>query len=166
MIRRLLAIALAAFAMPALAQSVPAANYTDLWYNPNESGWGVAITQHPSNQAWAIWYTYDPREPDSATAGNYKPLWIAMPGGNWTSPTTLTGQVYVLHGMPFFQPGTLRQPGNDPITQVGSFTIRFTDTSHATFTYNISAPAGLPSSDPAFGLPSMSGTKTMERLSF
>ena len=166
MIRRFFAIALLAFAVPALAQIVPATNYTDLWYNPLESGWGMAITQHPSNQAYAVWYTYDPREPDPASPGNYKPLWIVMSGGTWTSPTSLTGPVYVLHGMPFFQPGTLRQPGNDPITQVGSFTITFSDTSHATFAYNIAPPVGLASTDPAFGLPRLSGTKQMERIQF
>jgi hypothetical protein len=168
MIRRLLTLILFAAALPAAAQNVPATNYTDLWYNPLESGWGVAFTQHsaPSNQAYAMWYTYDPREPDPTSPGNYKPLWIVMSGGTWTSPTTITGPVYVLNGTPFFQSGTVRQPGNDPITMVGSFTIHFTDASHATFTYNISPPSGLAASDPAFGLPALNGTKTMERIQF
>lgn len=161
MIRRLLALALFAVVLPAAAQNVPATNYTDLWYNPQESGWGVAFTQHPSNQAYAMWYTYDPRELDPTSPGNYKPLWIVMSGGTWTSPTTITGPVYVLNGTPFFQAGT-----NRTITEVGSFTIHFLDASHATFTYNIAPPPGLAASDPAFGLPALSGTKTMERIQF
>jgi len=40
--------ALLALALPAAAQSVPAANYSDMWWNPGESGWGISITQHPS----------------------------------------------------------------------------------------------------------------------
>lgn len=159
MMRRLLAAALFAAALPAAAQVTPAANYTDLWWNPSESGWGLTITQHPSSQIWAIWYTYDPRDVDSS--GQNKPLWINMPGGTWTSPTTLTGDVYVLNGTPFFQSGSNRQQ-----TRVGTFSFNFTSASAGTFTYNISPPAGLASSDPAYGLPPMSGTKSIQRLQF
>jgi hypothetical protein len=161
MIRRLFGLALFVAALPAAAQSVPATNYTDLWYNPLESGWGVAFTQHPSGQAYAMWYTYDPREQDPTSPGNYKPLWVVMSGGNWTNPTTITGPVYVLNGTPFFQAGSNRAQ-----TQVGSFTIHFTDASHAEFTYNIAPPAGLAANDPAFGLPTLTGTKLMERIQF
>jgi hypothetical protein len=160
-ISKLLAILVCAAALPAAAQATPAANYTDLWWNPNESGWGLTITQHPTNQIWAIWYTYDPRQQDASSPGAYKPLWINMPGGTWTSPTTLTGDVYVLNGTPFFQPGSNRQQ-----TRVGTFSFSFASASTGTFTYNISPPQGLSSNDPAFGLPSMSGTKQIERLPF
>jgi hypothetical protein len=165
MFRRILAASLLAAALPALAQSVPASNFTDLWWNPSESGWGLTFTQHPSNQAFAIWYTYDPRVQDSSS-GAQKPLWIVMSGGTWTSPTSFTGPVYVLRGVPFYQSGTLRVPGNDPQTQVGTFTLNFTTTARGTFTYNIQPPANLASSDPAFGLPAFSGTKSIERLAF
>ena len=161
MIRRLLAAACLAVSMSAAAQAIPAANYTDLWWNPSESGWGLTITQHASNQIWAIWYTYDPRQQDASGSGAYKPLWINMPGGTWTSPTTLTGDVFVLNGTPYFQSGSNRQQ-----TRVGTFTFTFTSTSTGTFRYDISPPAGLASNDPAFGLPSMSGSKQIERLSF
>ena len=157
--RRLLGTVLLAAALPAAAQVTPAANYTDLWWNPSESGWGLTITQHPSSQIWAIWYTYDPREPDST--GQYKPLWINMPGGTWTSPTTLTGDVYVLNGTPFYQSGSNRQQ-----TRVGTFSFSFTTASTGTFTYNIAPPPGLASTDPAYGLPAMSGSKSIQRLQF
>jgi hypothetical protein len=160
MIRSLIAATLLAAALPVVAQSTPAANSTDLWWNPAENGWGITITQHPSNQIWAIWYTYDPREQDTA-GGAYKPLWINMPGGTWTSPTTLTGDVYILTGTPYFQSGSTRQQ-----TRVGTFTFNFSTTSRGTFTYNIAPPGGLASNDPAFGLPAMSGTKQIERLQF
>ena len=158
---RLFAIASCAAALHAAAQATPAANYTDLWWNPNESGWGITITQHPTNQIWAIWYTYDPRYQDPSSSGTYNPLWINMPGGTWTSPTTLTGDVYVLNGTPYFQAGSNRQQ-----TRVGSFSFNFTSASTGTFTYNIAPPSGLASGDPAFGLPTMSGTKQIERLQF
>jgi hypothetical protein len=162
MIRRFLAASLLSLALPAAAQSVPAANYSDMWFLPAESGWGVSLVQHNgTHQAYAVWYTYDPREPDPASAGNFKPLWIVMAGGTWTSPTRLTGPVYVLNGTPFNQSGS-----NRAINQVGTFTFNFTDASNGTFTYAIAPPAGIPSTDPAFGLPSFSGTKSITRQSF
>jgi len=162
MIRRLLLTALIAIAWPAAAQSVPAADYTDMWYLPSESGWGVSFTQHaPSSQAYAVWYTYDPREADPATPGNFRPLWLVMAGGNWTSPTRITGPVYVLNGTPFYQSGS-----NRSITAVGSFTFDFASASSATFTYDIAPPQGLAASDPAYGLPAFSGSKTISRQSF
>ena len=159
MIRNLLFVLLAA-GLPAAAQSVPATNYTDMWWNPNESGWGVSLVQHASHQVYAVWYTYDPREPDPAT-GQFKPLWIVMAGGTWTAPRTLTGPVYVLNGTPFSQSGSNRQ-----INTVGSFTFNFTDNNNGTFTYNIAPPAGTAASEPAFNLPTLSGTKSITRQGF
>lgn len=164
MIARFLAAALsvAALSLPAQAQVAPAANYTDMWYLPAESGWGVSFTQHTgSNQVFAVWYTYDPRTPDPASAGSFKPLWIVMSGGTWTTPTSITGPVYVTNGQPFTQTGS-----NTQLTQVGTFTFNFSTAQAGTFAYNIAVPTGLASSDPAFGLPSMSGTKSIQRQSF
>jgi hypothetical protein len=162
MMRRFLAVLFTALALPVAAQVVPATNYTDLWWNPSESGWGLTITQHDATrQIWAIWYTYDPRQQDPSGGGAYKPLWINMPGGQWTSPTSLTGEVFVLNGTPFAQAGSSRQQ-----TRVGTFTFNFTSSTTGTFSYDIAPPAGLASGDPAFGLPSMSGTKQIERLQF
>src|SRR5947207_4636247 len=141
MIRRFLASCALAIALPAAAQGVvPAANYTDMWWNPTESGWGVSFAQHSTGQAYAVWYTYDPREPDPS--GQFKPLWIVMPGGSWTTPSRYTGSVYVLNGTPFSQTGS-----NRSISSVGTFTFDFVDSSNGTFTYNIAAPSGLGSSD-------------------
>jgi hypothetical protein len=163
MFRRFLACALLAFALPAAAQSVPAANYSDMWYLPSESGWGVSFVQHAAtNKVYAVWYTYDPREPDATAVGNFRPMWVVLAGGGtWTSPTTYTGPVYVTNGVPFNQSGS-----NTKVNPVGTFTFSFSDASNGTFTYNIAAPAGIPSTDPAFGLPSFSGTKNITRQSF
>lgn len=161
MMRKALAAALLAAALPVAAQSVPNANYTDMWWNPTESGWGVSFMQHNgSNQAYATWYTYDARQQDTTT-GQYRPLWIVMSGGTWTSPNTITGRAYVLNGTPFNQSGSNRRQ-----TEVGTMTFTFSDTSNGTFTYNISPPAGLAAGDPAAGLPPMSGTRAITRFAF
>jgi len=162
MIRRLLAktIPLLALALPAAGQSTPAANYSDMWWNPSESGWGISFTQHAgTNQVFAVWYTYDPREPGGS--GQSKPLWIVMPGGTWTSPTSITGDVYVTNGMPFNQGGS-----NLHANPVGNFTFSFSGSSNAVFTYSIAPPQGISPTDPAWNLPSMSGTKNITRQGF
>lgn len=157
-LRHLLAAAALAVALPAAAQSVPATNYTDMWWNPSESGWGLSITQHAgTNQVYAVWYTYDPRELEAA--GQYKPLWIVMSGGTWTSPTTLTGPVYVTNGVPFNQSG-----GKTAQSQVGTFTFSFASATSGTFSYNIAGSAG--NGEPGSGLPAFSGTKSITRQSF
>ena len=160
MIRHFLVL-LFAIALPAAAQSTPAANYTDMWWNPSESGWGVSIMQHATtNQVYAVWYTYDPRETDAST-GQFKPLWIVMGGGTWTTPTTLSGPVYVTNGRPFNQPGS-----NTTVTNVGSFTFNFSGPNNGTFTYNITPPANVAATDPAFNLPALSGSKSITRQGF
>lgn len=159
MIRPLLAAALLAAALPAAAQSVPATNYTDMWWNPAESGWGISFAQHPSNQVFAVWYTYDPRE--TTSSGRNKPLWFVVPGGTWTSPTRFTGTAYVTNGVPFNQSGS-----NSRNTAVGTLTFEFSSASRGTFTYNVAPPAGLASNDPAYNLPAMAGAKPIERQVF
>ena len=165
MIRKTIAAMLVALALPATAQSVtPASNYSDIWWNPNESGWGVTITQHPTtNKAFVVWYTYDPRASDASSPGNFKPLWIVLPDSQWTTPTHFTGTVYVTVGTPFAQNWNSSAIHATP---VGTFSFDFSSSSAGTFTYTIVAPIGLPSTDPAFGLPSFSGTKQIERQGF
>ena len=157
---RFLLPALLALALPAAAQSVPAANYSDMWWNPGEAGWGLSIAQHAgTNQVFAVWYTYDPREP--AASGRSKPLWFVMPGGTWTTPTRLTGTAYVTNGVPF------NQAGSNPRNNVaGTFTFDFASASSGTFMYNIAPPSGLASNEPAYDLPALSGSKPIQRQSF
>ena len=33
-------------------------NYSDSWWNANESGWGITLTDHGTDM-FAQWYTYD-----------------------------------------------------------------------------------------------------------
>ena len=163
--RNFLAAALCALSLPAAAQSVPNANYTDMWWaGPSESGWGISFVQHVgSNNAFAVMYHYDPREPDATTAdgADFKPLWIVMGGGTWVSPTQITGNVYVTNGTPFFQSGS-----NTTVNPVGTFTFNFSDFNNATFVYNIAPQEGLSPSSPAFGLPAFNGVTAITRQPF
>jgi hypothetical protein len=74
-------IALAAF-LPLLCYGE---NYSDMWWNPSESGWGVTIADHET-QLFAVWYTYD-------TDGS--PMWFTVPGGTFNANrTSFTGDLY------------------------------------------------------------------------
>jgi hypothetical protein len=119
----------------------PAYDFTDLWWNPSESGWGLNLIQHPNSIIFAIWYTYD-------AAG--KMTWYHVPTGNWTSSTTYTGTLYAVAGPPFsaatFNPSQVKR------TAVGIATLTFTSATTGTWSYAIDG-AG-------------SGSKTISRLLF
>jgi cytochrome c553 len=102
---------------------VPAFDYTDLWWNPAESGWGFNIIQHASNNIFAVIYTYD--EPN-------RPMWYVLPGGTWTSPVTFTGNLFRVTG----SPATLPFNGGD-VVQVGTATLLFSGANDATLTYSV-----------------------------
>ncbi|HEX4332359.1 MAG TPA: hypothetical protein VH040_09480 [Usitatibacter sp.] len=54
---------------PVARTAPPRIDYTDLWWNPAEPGWGLAITQQ-FNNIFLAWYVYD-------SAG--KPAWYVAP---------------------------------------------------------------------------------------
>jgi hypothetical protein len=106
-------------------RSTPAAmvNYTDLWWNPQESGWGISLTHHASGRLFAVWFTYD-------DAG--MPVWFTLQPGQWTSVTTYTGPIYRTSGPSFAAPF---DPSRVAVSQVGTGTLTFHDSSSATFSY-------------------------------
>jgi len=110
--------------------AAPTADYTDLWWNPNESGWGLNLTQHPSNVVFGVWYTY---EADGTRT------WYVMPNGTWTTASTYTGPLYATTGPSFV--GTFN-PANVHSRQVGSATLAFTSTSTANFAYSVDGVSG------------------------
>jgi hypothetical protein len=153
-----------AVALPAAGQVAPATDYTDLWWTPAESGWGLSIRQKlPANAPagtadalFVLWYTYDPRSTDPASAGNagQAPLWFVMPGGTWVSPTTYEGKVYVTTGTSY---DLSWDPARHAVKPVGDFRLQFMDAGHGVFTYSVAA---------VDGLPAMAGTKSIVRTSF
>lgn len=106
--------------------AVPAFNYTDLWWNPDESGWGLNLIQHPSNVIFGVMYTYE--APNRAT-------WFVLPGGTWSSPTTYSGLFYRATGPAFNNPAF--DPAAVKVGEVGSATLTFSDRDHGTFTFSV-----------------------------
>lgn len=70
----------------------PLTDYTGLWWNPNESGWGLSLHQTPLHGVFGAWFVY---------GQNGQPEWYTLQAGQWLDPTTWRGTVYRTTG-PFF----------------------------------------------------------------
>ena len=132
-------------AYPALAQylsassATPIADFTDLWWNPAESGWGLSLVQHGNRVLFGVWYTY---------GLDGKRTWFVLPSGTWTDSRTYTGTVYGTAGPAAsgaFNASAVRT------TPVGTATLTFSDANRGTFAYTING---------------LSGTKTISRQPF
>jgi lysyl endopeptidase len=122
-------------AAPVLAQylvpgGTPSTDYTDLWWNPNESGWGLSVVQHPTRQIFAVWYVY---------GSDGKATWFVLPSGSWTSSNTYTGTLYSVTGPAFsgsFDPRLVQN------SQVGTGTLSFGDANNGTWSYSVGGVSG------------------------
>ncbi len=66
-------------------------DFTDIYWDPAESGWGLTLAQH-GNNVFGVWYTYDL---------NGQPLFVVMPGGTFANGDSFTGATYTTTG-PYF----------------------------------------------------------------
>ena len=123
--------------------SSSSSNYSDIWWNPLESGWGLTIADHQT-QLFAVWYTY--RQDGS-------PTWFVIPGGTFTAGRRLfAGDIYQTTGPPYtgaFDATQVRA------TKVGTANIDF-------------APPGLAAGSALFtySVGSVSGSKQIQRQPF
>jgi hypothetical protein len=111
--------------------SGPAYDFTDLWWNPSESGWGLNLIQHANGVIFAIWYTYD------ATG---KMTWYHVPTGTWTDSMTYTGTLYAVAGPAFSNPTFSSSLVKR--TAVGTATLSFGSSSSGTWSYTIDGVSG------------------------
>jgi hypothetical protein len=99
---------------------------TGLWWNANESGWGLHLTQRGSN-VFAAWYTYD-------SAG--KPKWyVATCAGASGASGTCNGTLYQVTGPNFFGGGF--NPGQVVAANAGTLTLNFSNANAATMTFTV-----------------------------
>ena len=113
---------------------VPAVNYTDLWWSPAESGWGLSLVHGPFNDVFATWMVY-------GTDG--KPTWYLLGGGKWTSAnatTTYEGKVFKTSGPHFAQLFDARKVGYQP---VGTAKLEFRDAMTGVFRFDVEGVSGL-----------------------
>jgi hypothetical protein len=108
----------------------PVVDYSDHWWNPQESGWGLTITQHPSDRLFAVWFVYS----QSGQA-----VWYTLQPGTWVSSTVYSGPVYKTTG-PYF--GAVFDPSQVGVTQAGTATLQFADSNSGTFSYTVDGITG------------------------
>jgi hypothetical protein len=108
-------------------------DYSDLWWNPSESGWGVNVTQQDT-VLFATFFVY---------GSNGAPTWFVAPDVeltgsvqiNGASPTPVfQGTLYQTTG-PYF--GTAFNPASVTSRVVGTITFTTTGASTATVSYSV-----------------------------
>lgn len=121
-----LAAALVSLLLPnlSLASTVPI-DYTDMWWNPDESGWGASVIQQGDTMFVAL-FVYD---------GSRSPTWFVAPQATLHLDGLFTGQLFQTAGTFYFQ-----QPFNaatGTATPVGQVTFSPSGPSNATLKYNV-----------------------------
>jgi hypothetical protein len=101
----------------------PLEDYTDMWFNPDEPGWGVSIMQSAANRVFAAWYTYD---------ANNQPTWIVLPEGTWRTAVAFEGALYRATGSAFDRP---YDRAKFSVVPVGTGRIEFGHNNSATITF-------------------------------
>lgn len=102
----------------------PAFDFSDLWFNPAESGWGLNLVQHATGNIFGVMYTYE--------APN-RPLWLVIPGGTWSSSLQFNGGIFRVTG-PL---ASAFDPGKVNVRPVGTATLTFSDRDNGVFTFAI-----------------------------
>jgi hypothetical protein len=99
-------------------------NYTSLWWNPSESGWGLNVN-HQDSTLFVTLFTY---------ASSGAPMWLVASGMPLQSDGSYSGALYRVAGPAFNKtPWT----GTVTATQVGAITLRFSGEGAGTVTYNV-----------------------------
>ena len=102
-------------------------DYSDLWWNPQESGWGVAI-DHQAAQMFLTWYVYE----------EGKPVWYYV-ADCVVAATGCAGTLYRASG-PGYAVGF--DPSHVHSVAVGSASVSFSDPNTATLSYSIGGITG------------------------
>ncbi len=113
--------------------NVPAVNYSDIWWTASESGWGLSVSQGPTNVLFAVWFVYD---------SSGKPVWYSLQPGQWERAdvfTTYRGPIYKTSG-PYF--ASTFNPGQLGVVPVGTGTLSFRDSNSGTFSYVVEGITG------------------------
>ena len=101
----------------------PAVDYTDLWYNASEPGWGMAIT-HQCGIMFLAWYVYD-------SAG--KPVWYVA-SNCAVSGNSCTGTMYRTTGPAL---GPTFNPNQVQVYTAGTVLVTFSDANNGVLAYTV-----------------------------
>ena len=105
-------------------------NYTDLWYNAAEDGWGINLA-HQGDIIFATWFTYN---------NSGAPVWLVSDALRRQANGSYTGPVYLTTGR---RPQDIN--GTDAIIaadNAGTLTLTFQDGERATMAYTVAGTSG------------------------
>ena len=102
----------------------PIVDYTDLWWNTAESGWGLAVTQQYMVMFLA-WYIYD-------TSG--KPVWYVSTCAVTSAQNGCTGPLFRTTGPPL---GPTFNPALVHAAAVGTASLLFSNANNGTLSYTV-----------------------------
>jgi hypothetical protein len=89
----------------------PLTDYSGLWFNPSESGWGLSLHQGPTHAVFGLLFVYD---------GARQPQWYSLQGGHWTSYTKWTANAFRTTGpgiaSPVFDPALVQYAPSGTVT--------------------------------------------------
>jgi mono/diheme cytochrome c family protein len=116
----------------ALAAAAPASslNYTGMWWNPAESGWGINVN-HQGDIVFATLFTYDERG---------APMWVMMTGQLQADGRTYAGDLYKVSG-PVFNAQPFAPITAANLFKVGTMSLTFRSASTATLAYTYQGAA-------------------------
>lgn len=109
--------------------AVPAVNYTDLWWNPGESGWGLHITQQ-RNTMFLAWYVYN---------NSFQPMWYVATCTVNAAGNGCSGQLVRTTGPSIdsaFDSTRVR------VFPVGTIAVTFTGPDNGVLTYTVDGVSG------------------------
>ncbi len=112
------------FAAPAPASTFGSADFTDLWWNPSENGWGVNVIQQ-GDTLFATLFVY---------GADNSARWYVGSALRSSGGSSFSGTLYQTTG-PYF--GTTFNPGAVGLTTVGSMTFSFSGDSAGTVSYSV-----------------------------
>lgn len=92
----------------------PLADYTGMWWNDVESGWGLSIQQSARDKLFGALFVYDAQG---------RAQWFTMQPGGWTSSRRWEGPLYRTTG-PYFAASSFN-PGQVLAQAVGSAVLEF-----------------------------------------
>lgn len=102
----------------------PTEAHTGAWYNPAESGWGLTWFEYPNNGKLGLMFIYD---------STGRADWYEL-SGNWTSTDVHSGNIRHNTGPAF---GPTFDPALVVKTVVGTYSLNFSSSTNATFTFTI-----------------------------
>ncbi len=105
-------------------------NLSSLWWNAQESGWGVSIT-HQANILFAAWFTYD---------ADNTGLWLVMPSAILQPDGSFKGEVYRTTGLPLGQISGAQS--STSVKTIGNGEFKFLSATQGAFTYTVDTGAG------------------------